>query len=73
MKKIIVAVFLVPLLFSSKEIKAQSQAVKINFLSLAIKTLNVSYEKVLDTDNSVQLGVYYTGASNGNTDLTGNW
>jgi len=71
MKKLIVAVFLVPLIFSSKEIRAQSQVIKINFLSLIVKTLNVSYEKVLETDNSIQLGVFFTGASIGDTKLTG--
>lgn len=71
MKKLIIAAFLVPLLLSPKDTRAQNQVIKINFLSLVIKTLNVSYEKVLDTNNSMQLGVYFTGASNDNTDFTG--
>lgn len=71
MKKFIVAVFLVSFLFSSKEIKAQNAVLKINFLSLVVKTFNVSFEKIIDTDNSFQLGVFYTGASISDTDLTG--
>lgn len=71
MKKLIIAAFLIPLLLSPNDTRAQSQVIKLNFLSLVIKTLNVSYEKVLDTNNSMQLGVYFTGASSGDTDFTG--
>ena len=71
MKKLIIAAFLVPLLLKPNHTKAQNAALKINFLSLVVKTFNVSFEKLIDTDNSFQLGVFYTGASISDTDLTG--
>ncbi len=71
MKKLIIAVFLVPFLLNPNQTKAQNAVLKINFLSLVVKTFNVSFEKVLDTDNSFQLGVFYTGVAISDTDLTG--
>ncbi|MCH7515381.1 MAG: DUF3575 domain-containing protein, partial [Bacteroidetes bacterium] len=52
-------------------VKAQQNVVKMNFLSLIVKTFNVSYERVIDENNSFQLGVLYTGAKIGDTKLTG--
>lgn len=51
--------------------RAQSNVVKLNILSLVVKTANVSYERVLSESSSFQLGVAYTGASISDTRLKG--
>ena len=51
--------------------QAQSHVLKLNILSPIVKTANISYEKVLNEGNSFQIGVAYTGASIGETDLSG--
>lgn len=50
---------------------AQGNVVKLNILSLVVKTANVSYEKVLNESRSFQMGVAYTGASISDTHLKG--
>ena len=50
---------------------AQGNVVKINILSLVVKTANISYEKVINESSSFQMGVAYTGASISETSLKG--
>ena len=71
MKRLSIAFLLACTLFYAYPVKAQQNVVKMNFLSLIVKTFNVSYERVIDENNSFQLGVLYTGAKIGDTKLTG--
>ena len=71
MKRLSIAFLLACTLFYAYPVKAQQNVVKMNFLSLIVKTFNVSYERVIDENNSFQLGVFYTGAKIGDTKLTG--
>lgn len=41
----------------------RNNVVKINPLSLGLLTLNASYERVIDFNTSLQLGMYYTNAT----------
>ena len=71
MKRSSIAFLLACTLIYAYPVKAQQNVVKMNFLSLIVKTFNVSYERVIDENNSFQLGVFYTGAKIGDTKLTG--
>lgn len=50
---------------------AQSNAIKINFISPIFQTINVQYENAFAADKSAQLGFFYTGASVSDTKFTG--
>jgi hypothetical protein len=68
MKKVLlIAVIMV----AGIQANAQSNVVKLNILSLVVKTANISYEKVLNETRSFQIGVAYTGASISETHLKG--
>lgn len=41
---------------------AQSNAIKVNLLSPVVRTINLSYERVISENGSIQLGFFYTGA-----------
>jgi hypothetical protein len=49
----------------------QRNAIKLNPLSLAVMTGNVSYERAINSNQSVQLGGYYSGFSLGGMKYTG--
>ena len=60
---------------ASFAVKAQdntrSNAIKLNPLSLAFLTGNVSYERAVGSNSSIQLGVFYSGLSFGDTKYSG--
>ncbi len=49
----------------------QGSVIKINIFSPIVKTFNVQYEKTVKSDQSFQLGFFYTGYSTGGTDFSG--
>ncbi len=49
----------------------RSNAIKLNPLSLALMTGNVSYERAVSENQSVQLGVFYSGVSLGGLKYSG--
>jgi hypothetical protein len=72
MKKLLIATCL---LISAGALKAQQtspqQAIKLNPLSLFLLTGNVSYERAVNQNQSVQLGAYYSGVSIGGLKYSG--
>src|SRR5215467_9736609 len=48
-----------------------SNAVKLNPLSLIFATGNISYERAVASNQSIQLGVFYSGLSAGGVKYTG--
>ncbi len=58
-------------LFANANLFGQSGVIKLNILSPIVSTLNLSYEHMLSEDRSAQLGFFYTGASIGDTKLSG--
>ncbi|MBX7204893.1 MAG: DUF3575 domain-containing protein [Bacteroidia bacterium] len=71
MKKI--NLFFASLFLLSLGTKAQEKtfAVKLNYLSPLVKTVNLSFEKAVKEDASFQLGVYYTGFSSSGIKYSG--
>ena len=63
MKKVFLFVAFVAALSSVNAQEVQQNAIKINPLSLIFATGNVSYEKAVSSNQSVQLGVFYSGFS----------
>jgi hypothetical protein len=63
------ALLLVVLAFATSS--AQKGVIKLNILSPVVKTLNLQYEHAVGSSNSYQLGLFYTGASSGSTDIKG--
>lgn len=51
--------------------QAQSNVFKVNILSPVVRTGSVFYERTISEDKSVQLGVFYTGFSVGETKFSG--
>lgn len=68
--KILLAAFTVSLL-ANTPLFAQENVIKLNIFSPILKTLNMSYERVLNPNSSLQLGFYYTGAKSGDVQLSG--
>ena len=52
-------------------VQAQSNVFKINILSPVVSTGSVFYERTIAEDKSLQLGVFYTGFSVGDTKFSG--
>lgn len=71
MKKINLLAALLLLCFSQARAQEKTAAIKLNYLSLLVKTLNLSFEKSLKEDASFQLGVYYTGFTSGGLEYNG--
>lgn len=65
MKKNLFLVVLMAVAVASQAQNAQKNALKINPLSLLVKTGNVAYERVVGQRTSVQLGAFYSGVSLG--------
>ena len=65
--------FFILALLLCKGVFAQSpqNVIKLNIFSPIVRTLSVSYEKALSTDNSFQINVLYTGYSIDDTKLRG--
>lgn len=63
MKKQIFVALAAILLAGALQVNAQENALKINVLSPIVRTVNLSYERKLNANSGLQLGVYYTGAS----------
>jgi hypothetical protein len=51
--------------------QAQSNVVKVNVLSPVVSTASVFYERTIAEDKSLQLGLFYTGFSVGDTKFKG--
>lgn len=75
MKKLFLIVVATLMLGIVNQGVAQSNAVKLNILSLAIGTYNVSYERALDDMHTAQLGLFYLnykwGAGDNKVSFTG--
>ncbi len=71
MKKINLLLGLVLFLSLHSFAQEKTFAVKLNYLSPIVKTLNLSFEKSVKEDASFQLGVYYTGFSTGGVAYSG--
>lgn len=76
MRKILLLILLIPVFyFLQNSVQAQkysrNNVLKINPLSLGLLTFNGSYERVINYNTSLQLGVYYTNASVFNTSWEG--
>ncbi|EMR02049.1 DUF3575 domain-containing protein [Cesiribacter andamanensis] len=73
MKKVLVIAALLVAGFMSNQAVAQERmnVVKINPLSLALSTFNVSYERAISDSKALQLGLLYTGVSLGDTKYAG--
>ena len=72
MRRILPVLLVIGVLIGTYQpVKAQTNVIKINVLSLVVKTVNVSYELALSESNSVQLGFFYTGTSIGDTKFSG--
>lgn len=58
---------------ASKQVHAQERmnVVKINPLSLALSTFNISYERAISDSKAIQLGVLYSGVSLGDIKYSG--
>lgn len=64
MKKLFVSAMLIAVCFSaSAQSEMRTNAIKLNPLSLAFLTGNISYEKAVSKTSSVQLGVFYSGVN----------
>ncbi|MEM1137408.1 MAG: DUF3575 domain-containing protein, partial [Bacteroidota bacterium] len=66
-------IFIISVLISGNAF-AQSgpeNIVKLNIFSPIVRTLSLSYERVLSADNSFQVNFFYTGASIGDTRFRG--
>jgi hypothetical protein len=71
MKKVLLAA---TLLVAATALKAQDgpqNAIKLNPLSLVFATGNVAYERAVSENSSVQLGIFYSGASIAGLKYTG--
>ncbi len=51
--------------------QTKSNVVKTNLFSPIVKTYWLSYERLLNADMGLQLGLFYTGAKAGDTELNG--
>ena len=71
MKKISLLFTIVLLMSVGAFAQTKSNAIKINPLSAFLATGNVQYERAVSESSSVQLGVFYTGVSFGDTRFTG--
>ena len=49
----------------------RGNVIKINILSPILKTINLQYEKKLNSSSSFQFGFFYTAVSVGSTDFSG--
>lgn len=71
MKKISLLLAIVAIVGFGANAQTKSNAIKINPLSAFLATGNVAYERAVSPSSSVQLGVFYTGASLSSTKFTG--
>jgi opacity protein-like surface antigen len=64
MKKILFATAsIAAFTFSASAQRMQSNALKMNPVSLLVKTGNISYERAIASNQSVQVGAFYSGVS----------
>ncbi len=71
MKKNLLITALLFVTFSATAQQAQKNALKINPLSLLVKTGNISYERALSNNHSFQIGGFYSGAGIGDFNYQG--
>jgi hypothetical protein len=50
---------------------AQGNVAKLNMLSVLLKTANISYEKVINEEKSIQIGISYTNGINDGKEFKG--
>lgn len=64
MKKIFfAAAVLIAFTFSASAQRQQNSALKMNPISLVVKTGNISYERAVSQNQSIQVGAFYSGFS----------
>jgi hypothetical protein len=71
MRKIQSIVIVAFVVMAGSAIAQPTNAIKINILSPVARTINLSYEKAIKENGSLQLGFYYTGAKSGDVKLSG--
>lgn len=73
MKQTGISLFLVFFMLTGFILTASGQGnvIKLNIFSPIVKTFNIQYEKKLKSDASFQLGVFFSGAAIGDTDVSG--
>jgi hypothetical protein len=72
MKKILfAATAFIAFAFSASGQRAQNNALKLNPISLVVKTGNISYERATTKNQSVQVGAFYSGLSIDDVKYTG--
>jgi len=72
MKKIIViSAFMLSVIISMAQGSGRQNAVKLNPLSLIFMTGNVSYERAINANQSIQIGGFYSGLSIGGIEYKG--
>lgn len=70
MKKVLL-ILLAVVAIASGSAQAQTNTFKVNLLSPIVRTGSVFYERTISADKSLQLGVFYTGASIDETKFRG--
>lgn len=66
-----ILVLLACAVFVVTSVQAQQNVIKINILAPIVKTLNLQYERALNDNSSLQLGLFYTAFSSGDTKFSG--
>jgi hypothetical protein len=71
MKKLFLLSILPLLMSSTVSGQDLKNNLKINILSPVVRTFNLQYERIIKKDQSLQLGVFYTGYSASGTSFSG--
>ena len=71
MKKCFTLILLATLTVAAAAQTAKKNAIKVNPLSTIIKTGNVSYERAIASNQSLQLGSFFSGVSLGDLNYKG--
>ena len=71
MKKVLAIAALVVIVTGASAQNTKQNAIKLNPLSLAFMTGNVAYERAINSNQSIQLGGFYSGVSFGGLEYSG--
>lgn len=71
MKKVLAIALLITIVTGAAAQNTNKNAIKLNPLSLALMTGNVSYERAINHNQSIQLGGFYSGVSVGGLSYSG--
>ena len=71
MKKLLIIAGLFAVITNVNAQGAKQNAIKLNPLSLAVMTGNVSYERAINHNQSIQIGGFYSGVSAGGLKYSG--